>query len=104
MTILKWKLIVLRILTFLGEYKISSNAVKNRIYNECVARVKIMIFSIHEMKYIWYEFYRNNVNFYFVLHGKLQKAIPYLFLAVSCPNRPIQCLFGFTLGVNEVST
>ena len=83
MTLLKWKLIVLRILTFLGEYKISSNAVKNRIYNE---------------------FYRNNVNFYFVLHGKLQKAIPYLFLAVSCPNRPIQCLFGFTLGVNKVST
>ena len=34
---------------------ISSSAVKKiSIFHECVARVKMLIFSPHEMKYIWY--------------------------------------------------
>ena len=34
---------------------ISSSAVKKiSIFHECVARVKMQIFSPHEMKYIWY--------------------------------------------------
>ena len=49
---------------------ISSSAVKNiSIFNECVARVKMLIFSPHEMKYIWYLPRKSKFSFYFILNG-----------------------------------
>ena len=47
---------------------ISSSAVKKiSIFHECVARVKMLIFSTHEMKYIWY-LTKKKVNFLFILY------------------------------------
>ena len=45
---------------------ISSSAVKKiNIFHECVARVKMLIFSPHEMKYIWYMPKKSKVSLFF---------------------------------------
>ena len=49
---------------------ISSRAVKKIcIFHECVARVKMLIFSTHEMKYIWYLSKKSKFSFSFILNG-----------------------------------
>ena len=59
---------------------ISSSAVKKiSIFQECVARVKMLIFSPREMKYIWYLL--KKVNFLLILYStEIQKAQPNFFL------------------------
>ena len=48
---------------------ISSSAVeKISIFHECVARVKMLIFSPHEMKYIWYLPKKSKFSLYFILN------------------------------------
>ena len=44
---------------------ISSNVLKISIFHECVARVKLLIFSTHEMKYFWYMPKKSKFSFYF---------------------------------------
>ena len=52
---------------------ISSSAVKKiSIFHECVARVKMLIFSPHEMKYIWYLPKKSKFSFYFILNGNTE--------------------------------
>ena len=53
---------------------ISSSAVKKiSIFHECVARVKMLIFSPHEMKYIWYlPKKKSKFSFYFILNGNTE--------------------------------
>ena len=52
---------------------ISSSAVKKiSIFHECVARVKMLIFSPHEMKYIWYLPRKSKFSFYFILNGNTE--------------------------------
>ena len=52
---------------------ISSSAVKKfSIFHECVARVKMLIFSLHEMKYIWYLAKKSKFSFYFILNGNTE--------------------------------
>ena len=52
---------------------ISSSAVKKiSIFYECVARVKMLIFSTHEMKYIWYLPKKSKFSFYFILNGNTE--------------------------------
>ena len=41
---------------------------KISIFYECAARVKMLIFSPHEMKYIWY-LPKKKVNFLFILYS-----------------------------------
>ena len=75
---------------------ISSSAVKKIIiFHECVARVRMLIFSPHEMKYIWYLPRKSKFSFYFILNGKTSGRYSFdLTFAV--------CLLGITLGVNIV--
>ena len=55
---------------------ISSSAVKKiSIFHECVARVKMLIFSPHEMKYIWYLSRKSKFSFYFILNGNTEITI-----------------------------
>ena len=43
----------------------ASSAVKKIIiFHECIARVKMLIFSPHEMKYIWYLPKKSKLSFY----------------------------------------
>ena len=49
------------------KYISSSAAKKISVFFECVARVKMLIFSPHEMKYIWY--LPKKVNFLFILYS-----------------------------------
>ena len=52
---------------------ISSSAVKKiSIFHECVARVKMRIFSPHKRKYIWYLPKKSNFSFYFILNGNTE--------------------------------
>ena len=52
---------------------ISSSAVKKiSIFHECVARVKMLIFSPHEMKYIWYLPKKSKFSLYFILNGNTE--------------------------------
>ena len=52
---------------------ISSSAVKKiSISHECVARVKMLIFSPHEMKYIWYLPKKSKFSLYFILNGNTE--------------------------------
>ena len=84
---------------------ISSSAVeKISIFHECVARVKMLIFSPHEMKYIWY--LPKKVNFLFILYStEIQKSQPYFLLGrFSFDLTFAVCLLGITLGVNIVCT
>ena len=89
-------------LLFCGEYQyISSSAVKRiSIFHECVAQVKLLIFSPHEIKYIWY--LPKKVNFPFILYStEIQKAQPNFSLFVSLNLTFFVCLLGITLGVNK---
>ena len=49
---------------------ISSNVLKYQHFHECVARVKVMIFSIHEMKYFLDLPEKSKFSFYFILSGQ----------------------------------
>ena len=52
---------------------ISSSALKKiSIFHECVARVKMLIFSPHEMKFIWYLPRKSKFSFYFILNGNTE--------------------------------
>ena len=52
---------------------ISSSAVKKiSIFHECEARVKMLIFSLHEMKYFWYLPRKSKFSFYFILNGNTE--------------------------------
>ena len=52
---------------------ISSSAVKKIcIFHECVARVKMLTFSPHEKKYIWYLPKKSKFSFYFILNGNAE--------------------------------
>ena len=57
-------------LLFWGEYQIYfiECGEKISIFHECVARVKMLIFSPHEMKYIWYLPKKSKFSFYFILN------------------------------------
>ena len=84
---------------------ISSSAVKKiSILYECVARVKMLIFSPHEMKYIWY--LPKKVNFLFILYStEIQKSQPYFLLGRILFDLTFAvCLLGITLGVKVVCT
>ena len=61
-------------LLFWGEYQIYfiENSEKISIFHECVARVKMLIFSPHEMKYIWYLPKKSKFSFYFILNGNTE--------------------------------
>ena len=81
---------------------ISSSAVKNiSIFHECLARVKMLIFSPHEMKYIWY-LQKKKVNFLFILYStEIQKSkLNFLLGRFSFDLTFAVCLLGITLGVN----
>ena len=55
---------------------ISSSAVKKiSIFHECVARVKMLIFSPHEMKYIWYLPKKSKFSLYFILNENTEITI-----------------------------
>ena len=45
---------------------ISSSELKTSEFSECAARVKIFMFSTHEMKYIWYSPKKSKFSFYFM--------------------------------------
>ena len=63
---------------------ISWSAVKKSVFfHECAARVKMLIFSPNEMKYIWYSPPKNKFSFYFILNGKYRKHSLTFFLVVS---------------------
>ena len=44
---------------------ISSSELKTSEFHECAARVKIIMFSTHEMKYIWYSPKKKQIFFLF---------------------------------------
>ena len=65
----------------------------------------MLIFSTHEMKYIWY-LPKKKVNFLFILYStEIQKSQPYFLLGRSSFDLTFAvCLLGITLGVNVVCT
>ena len=65
----------------------------------------MLIFSAHEMKYIWY-LPKKKVNFLFILYStEIQKSQPYFLLGrFSFDLTFAVCLLGITLGVNVVCT
>ena len=79
---------------------ISSSAVKKiSIFHECIAQVKMLIFSPHEMKYIWYLPKKGKFYFYFILNRT--DAQPNLFPGRFSLDLTFSvCLLGTTLGVN----
>ena len=44
---------------------ISSSVLKTSDFHECAARMKISMFSTHEMKYIWYLLKKSKFSFFF---------------------------------------
>ena len=64
----------------------------------------MLIFSPHEMKYIWY--CPKKVNFLFILYStEIQKSQPYFLLSsLSFDLTFAVCILGITLGVNIVCT
>ena len=65
----------------------------------------MLIFSPHEMKYIWY-LPKKKVNFLFILYStEIQKSKPNFLLGrFSFDLTFVVCLLGITLGVNIVCT
>ena len=65
----------------------------------------MLIFSLHEMKYIWY-LPKKKVNLLFILHSvEIQKVQPNIFLGqFSFYLTYAVCLLGITLGANIVCT
>ena len=59
-------------LLLFGEYQIyfmeCGEKLVFSIFHEYIALVKMLVFSPHEMKFIWY--LPKNVNFYFILYSK----------------------------------
>ena len=52
---------------------VPSSAVKKiSIFHECVAGVKMLIVSPHEMKYIWYLPKKSKFSLYFILNGNTE--------------------------------
>ena len=45
---------------------------KISIFHECVARMKMLIFSPHEIKYIWYLPKKSKFSFNFILNGNTE--------------------------------
>ena len=43
------------------------------IFHECASRLKMLIFSSNERKYIWYSPKKGKFSFYFILNGKYRK-------------------------------
>ena len=84
---------------------ISSSAVKKiSIFHECVAQVKMLIFSRHEMKYIWYLPKKSKFSFLILYSTEIQKSKPNFLLGrFSFDLTFAVCLLGITLGVNMVS-
>ena len=69
------------------------------ILHECVARVKMLIFSPHEMKYIC--IHLKKVKFLFILYStEIQEAQSNFSFDLTFAG----CFFGITLGVNIVCT
>ena len=65
----------------------------------------MLIFSLHEMKYIWSLPNKSKFSFYFILNEELQKAQPNFFPACfSFDLISSVCLLGIILGVNKVCT
>ena len=95
-------------LLFGGEYQIyfieCGVVRKIIIFHECIARVKMLIFSPHEMKYIWY--LPKKVNFLFILYStEIQKSQPYFLLGRFLFDMTFAvCLLGITFDVNVVCT
>ena len=54
------------------KYNSSSAVKKISIFQECAARVKMLIFPQHEMKYIWYLPEKSKFSFYFILNGNTE--------------------------------
>ena len=64
----------------------------------------MLIFSPHEMKYIWYSPQKSKFSLYFILNG-IQKSQPYFLLGrFSFDLTFAVCLLGITLGVKVVCT
>ena len=61
-------------LLFWGEYQIYfiKCGEKTSIFHDCIARVKMLIFSPHSMKYIWYLPKKSKSSFYFILNGNTE--------------------------------
>ena len=83
------------------KYISSSASEKISIFQECV---KMLIYTSHEMKFIWY--LPKKVNFLFILYSmEIQKAQPNFFLGrLSFALAFAVCLSGITMGVNIVCT
>ena len=69
---------------------ISSSAVKNQYYHECVARVYLLIFSPH----VWYLLKKKSLNFmHFILRRNKESKLN--FQVVSCPIWQFRIILGF---------
>ena len=44
---------------------------KHQYFHECEARVKIWMFSLHEMKILWYSLKKSKFSFYFTFYTLL---------------------------------
>ena len=71
-------------------------------FHECIARVKMLIFSPHKMKNIWYLPKKSKFPFYFLLNGNTD--ITALLFTLSFDLTFAVCLLGITLGANIVCT
>ena len=59
---------------FWGEYEMYFECgIKISIFHECAARVKNVMFSQNEMKYIWYLPKKSKFSFYFILNRTYRK-------------------------------
>ena len=78
---------------------------KISIFHECVARVKILIFLPHEMKYIGTIFDKKSKFSFYFNSTEIQKAQANFFLGRFSFDLTFPvCLLGITIGVNLVCT
>ena len=45
---------------------------KHQYFHECEAQVKIWMFSLHEMKFLWYSLKKNKFSFYFIVYMSMR--------------------------------
>ena len=64
----------------------------------------MLIFSPHEMKYIWYSPKKSKFSFYFMLNGNTESTNLLFLGRFSFDVTFAVCLLGITLGVNIVCT
>ena len=64
----------------------------------------MLIFSPHEMKYIWYLPKKSKFSLYFILNGNTEITTLLLLGRFSFDLTFAVCLLGITLGVNTVCT